>query len=108
MDDDGWLTNAEDELLGPLEDSPLPLWEIRGGHVTTGRLEAYLVPGLTSLAARGLIEVRRFDGWPQSWDRGSPMAGEDLLRYCRRLDAWSPGATPVLAAHITPEGRRCL
>ncbi|MDT5028553.1 MAG: hypothetical protein QOE61_4979 [Micromonosporaceae bacterium] len=68
MDDDEGLDLAEELVLGPLEDSPLPLWGLGWAEaLSRQRVATLLGPGLVSLAARGLIEVRHFDGWPAPW-----------------------------------------
>ncbi|GAA4974216.1 hypothetical protein [Actinoplanes utahensis] len=107
---DEWLDPAEVLVLQPLEDSPLPLRELRLSDETTLReLAGLLAPGLISLEARGLVEVRRFRHWPAQWDDGVPLTGDDLARECGRPEAWSdePGET-VFAAHITRAGHRLL
>ncbi|MER7283823.1 hypothetical protein ABT369_56360 [Dactylosporangium sp. NPDC000244] len=69
MDDDEGLDPAEVLVLDPLEDSPLPLWELGlGAWASPQQRVAFLGPGLVSLVARGLIEVRRFGNWPTRWD----------------------------------------
>jgi hypothetical protein len=100
MTDDDGLTYAEELVLDPLEDSPLPLWELPWDGMPPARL----VPGLISLAARGFIEVRRFESWPARWNQGSPVVGDDLVRQSAPVEAWSRGSGPVLAAHITKAG----
>ncbi|WP_406060131.1 hypothetical protein [Micromonospora sp. NBC_00860] len=81
MNDDEGLDLAEELVLCHLEDSPLPLWELGWAEAPSRqRVTAVLGPGLISLVARGLIKVRRFDCWPAQWDRGVPLAGDDLLR----------------------------
>jgi hypothetical protein len=108
---DEWLNRSEVLVLDPLEDSPLPLWELRWHEATTlQELADVLAPGLISLAARGLVEVRRFQNWPAQWDRGVPLTGDDLARECTRADVWSDDATRAVlaAAHITEAGRRLL
>jgi hypothetical protein len=105
-----WLDNSEVLVLQPLEDSPLPLWELRWHEETTRQaLAATLAPGLISLAARGLLEVRRFRTWPAQWDDGQALTEEDLARESRRVEVWSEGTgDAVLAAHITEAGHRFL
>ncbi|MFD0582251.1 hypothetical protein [Dactylosporangium darangshiense] len=112
------LTNAEYLVLGPLEaDAPRPLWEIAeaflGGVVgerpTLERIAELLGAALASLAAHGLIEVRRFDIWPAPWDQGSPVANEHLVSESQRSDVWSRSMThDALAAVITEVGIRWL
>src|SRR5690242_19262860 len=86
---DEWLDNSEVLALQPLEDSPLPLWELRWHEETTlEELAAILAPGLVSLAARGLVEVRRFRAWPAPWDDGEPLADDDLARESTRIEVW--------------------
>ncbi len=105
-----WLDNSEVLVLQPLEDSPLPLWELRWHEETTlQQLADILAPGLISLAARGFVEVRQFRNWPARWDEGIPLTGDDLARESTRTGVWTDrpeGA--VLAAHITEAGHRLL
>ncbi|WP_433288235.1 hypothetical protein [Micromonospora sp. CA-244673] len=110
MDADEGLDLAEELVLCPLEDSPLPLWELGWAEAPSRqRVAAVLGPGLVSLVARGLIEVRHFDSWPAQWERGIPVAGDDLLRESGRVEVWSvDSAHGVLAAHITKAGIRYL
>nr|WTA68154.1 hypothetical protein OHB51_02980 [Micromonospora sp. NBC_00855] len=111
MNDDEGLDFAEELVLCSLEDSPLPLWELGWAEAPSRqRVTAVLGPGLISLVARGLIKVRRFDCWPAQWDRGVPLAGDDLLRESGRVEVWSDddSAHGVLAAHITEAGIRYL
>jgi hypothetical protein len=105
-----WLDNSEVLVLQPLEDSPLPLWELRWHEETTlQRLADILAPALISLAARGLVEVRRFRRWPAQWEEGVLLTGEDLARESTRAEVWSASPTDaVLAAHITEAGHRFL
>jgi hypothetical protein len=105
-----WLDNSEVLVLQPLEDSPLPLWELRWHEETTLRqLTDILAPGLVSLAARGLVEVRRFRSWPAQWEEGVPLAGDALARESTRAEMWSSDPEgAVLAAHITEAGHRFL
>jgi hypothetical protein len=107
---DEWLDHSEVLILDSLEDSPLPLWELRWREVRTlQELADILAPGLISLAARGLVEVRRFHNWPARWDQGVPLIGDDLARESTRVEVWSDDAAhAVLAAHITEAGRRLL
>jgi hypothetical protein len=107
------LTLAEEHVLGPLEDSPMPLWEIAeafvrgvaGEHPTTEALAGLLGPALVSLAGNGLIEVRRFGGWPAPWECGDPVTAENLAGWVTRVDLWSRDAThDALVAHITDVG----
>jgi len=107
---DDWLDNSEELILQPLEESPLPLWEFRWHEETTLQdLAAILAPGLISLVARGLVEVRRFLTWPAQWNDGQPLTEDDLARESTRVEVWSEGAgDTVLAAHITKAGHRLL
>ncbi|GAA0577619.1 hypothetical protein GCM10010172_72990 [Paractinoplanes ferrugineus] len=107
---DEWLDDSEEQVLQPLDDSPQPLWELRWHKQTTlGQLADILAPGLISLAARGLVEVRRFPRWPAPWTEGVLLTGEELAQESRRAEAWSDRTTEtVLAAHITAAGRRLL
>jgi len=64
-----------------------------------------LGPGLVSLAARSLIEVRRFDRWPAQWEEGIPVVGDDLRHASSRVEVWSDDSTHgMLAARITEGG----
>ena len=107
---DEWLDLPEQLVLDPLEDSPLPLWELRWHNETTlPDLIAALAPGLLSLTSRGLIEVRRFPTWPAPWDEGIPLTEEALAEESTRPEIWSePTAGGVLAVHITKAGRAFL
>ncbi|MFY1695979.1 hypothetical protein [Solwaraspora sp. WMMA2101] len=107
---DEGLDRAEELVLCPLEDSPLPLWELGWDEAESASwLAEILGPGLVSLVARGLVEVRRFDGWPAEWDHGTLVAGDELLRESGRAEAWrDDGGHRVLAAHITRAGVRVL
>jgi hypothetical protein len=89
-----------------LEDSPLPLWELRWHEETTLQaLAAILAPGLISPAARGLVEVRRFRTWPAQWDEGQPLSEDDLTRESSRVEVWSVGTgTP----YWPPTSRRLV
>jgi len=105
-----WLDNAEVLVLQPLEDSPQPLWALRWHEETTLlALAAILAPGLISLEARGLVEVRHFRFWPARWDEGEPLTGDELAQESARAEIWSEAtAEGVLAAHITEAGYRFL
>ncbi|MBO3744133.1 hypothetical protein [Actinoplanes flavus] len=107
---DEWLDNAEVLVLQPLEDSPLPLAELRWHEETPlQQLADILAPGLISLAARGLVEVRQFRNWPARWDEGVPLTGDDLVRESTRAAVWSDSPKGVvLAARITEAGHRLL
>jgi hypothetical protein len=106
VSDDSGLDFAEAIVLSFLEDSPRPLWEIGWAEAPSRqRVAAVLGPGLVSLVARGFVEVRRFDGWPSQWERGVPVAGDDLVRCSGRVGVWSgDSAHDVLAAHIAGAG----
>ncbi|MFG3698880.1 hypothetical protein ACGF5C_13320 [Micromonospora sp. NPDC047620] len=110
MDGDEGLDLAEELVLSPLEDSPLSLWELGWAEAPSRqRVAEVLGPGLVSLASRGLIEVRRFEGWPAQWERGVPVTGDDLVRESGHVDMWSDdSAHGMLAAHITNAGIRYL
>lgn len=110
MGSDEGLNLGEELVLCSLEDSPVPLWELGWTEAPSRqRVAAILGPGLVSLAARGLIEVRRFDCWPASWEQGLPVTGDDLLADSRRVEVWSDDpARTRLAAHITEAGIRYL
>jgi hypothetical protein len=106
---DEWLDRSEVLVLDPLENSPLPLWELGWREATPQELADILAPGLISLAARGLVEVRRFHPWPAQWDQGVLLAGDDLARESTHPEVWSDDAAhAILAAHITKAGRRLL
>lgn len=100
------LDLAEEHVLLPLEDSPLPLWELRWDAAPSWDVVAEVLgPGLVSLVGRGLIEVRRFENWPTPWEQGVPVVGDDLLRESGRAEAWSgDSARGRLAARITGAG----
>ncbi|BCB77803.1 hypothetical protein GCM10022251_38720 [Phytohabitans flavus] len=111
------VTYQEEIVLQPLEDSPLPLWEIAEDFVRAAvgeppapqAVAEILAPALTSLATHGLIEVRRFDVWPAPWEAGVPVDPDRLLHESQHAEAWSRGRThDLLAAHITEVGIRWL
>ena len=118
MDGIDWLSNAEYLVLAPLEgEEPRPLWEVSEDFLncvvdeppTPVQVVALLGPALTSLAARGLVEVRRFRAWPASWSQGVSMDTAYLVSESRRIDAWSHSTTrDVLVANITEAGINCL
>lgn len=110
MNDAEGLDRAEELVLAPLEDSPQPLWKLGSGRWSSRQqMVAFLGPGLVSLVARSLIEVRRFDSWPAHWKQGTPVVGDDLLRASGCVEAWSGNSDlGVLAAHITKAGIRHL
>ncbi|MER7586923.1 hypothetical protein ABTW72_05225 [Micromonospora sp. NPDC127501] len=111
VDLDG-LTNAEYLVLSPLEeDTPRPLWEIAEAFIdcvagelpTTEQVAALLGPALASLAAHGLIEIRRFGAWPAPWEQGADVV--ELGTDSRCVDIWSRTRThDVLVARITEVG----
>ena len=107
---DEWLDEAEGLVLQPLEDSPLPLWELRWHEATTlQQLAGILAPALLSLETRGFVEVRRFHRWPAQWDEGVPLTGDELAREITRAEVWSgESEDAVLAAHILAPGHRFL
>jgi hypothetical protein len=105
------LDAAEELVLSGLEDSPQPLWELTWDEtLSPERCAAVLGPALVSLAARGFVDVRRFDDWPADWALGVPIAGDDLLRESRVGAAWArhDGTDVALVAHITGTGTRYL
>ena len=108
MRDGQGLDVAEQIVFQPLEDSPLPLWELRWAEAPSWEAVAEVLgPGLVSLADRGLIEVRRFNSWPSPWEKGVQVVGDDLKRESVRAEVWSGDSTAgTLAAHITQAGIR--
>ena len=96
-----FLEPSEVYVLDGLDDSPQSLPEVRGNLTVE-----YCVPGLVSLVARGLIEVRRFDRLPAPWEEGTPVTGTELEWISGRWETWCDGSP--FAAHITPAGRRLL
>jgi hypothetical protein len=106
VSDGNGLDHAEHLVLGDLECSPRPLRELRRDEAPSLRMVAdVLGPGLVSLVARGLIEVRRFDTWPARWEDGSRVVGDDLLRASGRVETWSGrSADGILAANLTEAG----
>ncbi|MFF0375890.1 hypothetical protein [Actinoplanes missouriensis] len=109
MDDQG-LDVGEHIVLEDLEDSPLPLGEIGWPEAPSRQRVAEVCgAGLVSLVARGFIEVRRFESWPEPWERGRPVRGDELLAESRRVERWTSNASHAhLVAHITEAGRRYL
>lgn len=108
MHDGQGLSLAEELVIQPLEDSPLPLSELRWANEQSGEaLAEVLAPGLISLVCRGLVEVRRFDSWPTRWEHGVPLTEDELVRECQHAEAWSgTSADGTLAVHITRAGIR--
>ena len=106
MDKGEGLDNAEYLVLGELETSPRPLRELGWLEAPSRQVVAEVLgPGLVSLAARRLIEVRYFDRWPARWEEGIAVGGSDLRRVSSRVEAWTDHSTRgVLAAHITEAG----
>jgi len=106
MDDGEGLDNAEYLVLGDLESSPRPLRVLGWTEARSRQMVAEVLgPGLASLAARSLIEVRRFDRWPARWEDGVPVVSDDLRRASSRVEVWSDdSAYGVLAARITEGG----
>jgi len=103
-----WLDNAEVLVLQPLEDSPQPLWALRWHEETTLlALAAFLAPGVISLEARGLVEVRRFRLWPARWEDGEPLTGGELARESNRAEIWSK-AVCVGRADQLPDAVVCV
>ncbi|GAA2711869.1 hypothetical protein [Actinoplanes palleronii] len=105
MDADRGLDVGEHLVLQDLEGDPVPPWEL-GWPEALSRQEVadVLGPGLVSLAARGFIEVRRFPSWPEPWEHGLPVAGDELLAATARIELWSDSARMHLAAQITDAG----
>ncbi len=104
--EDTGLDNAEYLVLGDLESSPRPLWELGWNQAPSRQaVTEILGPGLVSLAARGLIEVRHFDRWPAPWEEGAPVTADDLRQLSSRVEVWS-GESPhgTLAAQLTEAG----
>jgi hypothetical protein len=106
MGDDQGLNTAEHIVLEGLEDFPVPLWEL-GWAETPSRQQVAEVcgPGLVSLEARGFVEVRHFESWPELWKHGRPVVGDELLAESRRVERWSDNAAQThLVAQITEAG----
>jgi hypothetical protein len=109
MNSDDGLNLAEQVILDPLENWPLPLCQLASTWVPRKEMAAFLGQGLVSLTSRGLIEVRRFENWPAQWEQGVPVVGNDLQRESERDEVWSDDqADSILAAHITKAGIRYL
>ena len=100
---DEGLDNGEYLVLGDLESSPRPLWELGWTEAPSRRRVAEVLgTGLVSSAARGLIEVRRFNRWPARWEEGIPVQGDELRHAGSRVEVWSGDSTHgMLAARIT-------
>jgi hypothetical protein len=108
------LTDGEYLVLAPLEcGEPRPLFEIAddfvrcvvGAMPTLKQIAAVLGPGAASMAARRLIEVRRFQFWPMPWPDGVPAAAAEL----GATGIWSEAdGGDVLVARITEAGLRSL
>lgn len=63
-------TSGNTQYSKTLADSPAPLWELGWPEARSRqRVAAVCGPDLVSLEARGLIEVRRFESWPEPWER---------------------------------------
>ncbi|MEV6305006.1 hypothetical protein AB0M02_36730 [Actinoplanes sp. NPDC051861] len=109
MNDQG-LGLGEQIVLEDLEDSPMPLWEIGWPEAPSRQRVAEVCgPGLVTLEARGFIEVRRFESWPEPWDRGRPVLGDELLAESRRVERWTSNAARThLVAQVTKAGERYL
>ncbi|OJF10728.1 hypothetical protein [Couchioplanes caeruleus] len=113
------LDNAEYLVLAPLElGTPRPLWEIAedfvrsvvGAPPTKEEVAALLGPGLASLAARELVEVRQFSSWPAAWVQGIPVDDSRLSAANFRTDAWAGYADgqETVVALITEAGLQRL
>ncbi|WP_221329462.1 hypothetical protein [Actinoplanes sp. L3-i22] len=105
MGDGRGLDVGEHIVLQDLEE-PAALWELgRPGALSRQAVADVCGPGLVSLEARGFIEVRCFESWPEPWDRGRPVTGDELLAESRRVERWSDNpAGTHLAAQITEAG----
>src|SRR5437773_2402974 len=98
------LTHPECAVLDALYglDGHTPLWEIAegfansvvGGPPDTAWIATLLSPALASLAANGLMEVRRFATWPAPWEQGTPVHADHLLSESKRPGDWSRNAVP--------------
>ncbi|WP_158647389.1 hypothetical protein [Actinoplanes sp. ATCC 53533] len=110
MGDDQGLDLGEHLVFEDLEGSAAPLWELGWPEAPSRqRVADVLGPGLVSLEARGFIEVRRFENWPEPWERGRPVVGDELLAESQRVELWSSNSARThLAAQITKAGERYL
>lgn len=110
MGDDQGLTIGEHIVLEGLADCPAPLGELGWAEAPSRQHVAEVCgPGLVALAARGFVEVRRFESWPGKWENGRPVAGRELLAECRRVERWSGNAARGhLVARITDAGEQYL
>jgi hypothetical protein len=110
MGDDQGLGIGEHIVLENLEDSAAPLWQFGWPEAPSRQRVAEVCgPGLVSLEARGLIEVRRFESWPEPWERGRPVLGDELLAESRRVERWIDNAAGTqVAARILDAGERYL
>jgi hypothetical protein len=110
MGNDQGLDIGEHLVLEDLADSPAPLGEIGWPEAPSRhRVAEVCGPGLVSLERRGFIEVRCFESWPEPWEQGRPVVGEELLAESQRVERWSSDATGThLAAQITEAGGRYL
>jgi len=105
-------------VLGSLESEPqlaLPeiaedfLGSVAGAPPEPEELAATLGPGLSSLAADKLLEVRRFSSWPAEWSQGAPIEGDVLGAAAGQAGAWCAlDGESVLVARITEAGWRWL
>jgi len=105
-------------VLGSLEsESPLALPEIAedflgsvaGPPPGPEELASTLGPGLSSLAADKLLEVRRFSSWPAEWSQGAPIEGDVLGAAAAQAGAWGAlDGESVLVGRITEAGWRWL
>ncbi len=104
------LDVGEHIVLEDLEDSPVPLWELGWAEAPSRQRVAEICgPGLVSLEARGFVAVRRFESWPELWEHGRPVVGDELLAESRRVERWSDNAARThLAVQITKAGERYL
>jgi len=109
MNDDRGLDPGEHIVLEDLEGPPVALWEMGWPEASSRQHVAEVCgPGLVSLEARGFVEVRRFESWPEPWEHGRPVVGDELLAESRRVERWSSNPARTLAARITDAGGRCL
>jgi hypothetical protein len=110
VSDDQGLDLGEHIVLEDLEDSPVPLWELGWPEAPSRQQVAEVCgPGLVSLAARGSVEVRRFESWPELWEHGRPVVGDELASESRRVERWSDRAARThLVVQRTEAGGRYL
>ena len=110
VNDDRGFDLGEHIVLEDLEDSPVPLWEIGWAEASSRQRVAEVCgPGLVSLEARGFVEVRHFERWPEPWEDGRPVVGDELVVESRRVERWfGNGVRTHLVVRITEAGERYL